>query len=370
MKAQGRQAIYELLQSKASWPPVIVPFGLDPWGWHGGREGYRELCELARERCTLLPKVFPLDKPLGSEDGELRIQSEERTDSEGTTLRVRRLIGGPHTLSSEDIRGAGELAWRTRKRWIESDADLAAFLELGQLPPAVPDVRSLRAKEAQVGQHGLPYAEVVDPFAAVCEMFLTEDFYVRLLTDRPRVEALLSFTSERILAGIESLCGEAGCPFILRLIGAEQAVPPFLKREDFLRFEGPFYRRAAEIAARYGVPAAFHCHGPVAEILDDVWSMGYSFIEPFEPPPRGNIGIAAALRRTAGRGVVFGGVDDVLLSTGSSEEVQRAVESCLRQARDAGGPYILSQSATPFFDPLTEKAKRNLLLFLECALAG
>lgn len=367
---QGRQAIKDLLQAKVSWPPVVVPFGLDPYGWHGARSSYREICALARERCTLLPKVFPLDRPLCMENAGLRIQDEEHTDDSGNLLRVRRLVGGPRPLSMEEIRSRGDFAWTTRKRWIQTDEDLTAFLQMGSLPPAIPDVQAVRAKEAQVGERGLPYAEVNDPFATVCEMFVTEDFYVRILTERPRIEALLALTGERILASIESLCRDAHSPFVLRLIGAEQAVPPFMKREDFLRFEGPFYRRAAAIASRYGVPAAFHCHGPVAEIMDDVWSLGFSFIEPFEPPPRGNVSIGDALHRAGGKGVVFGGVDDVLLSTGSPAEVRRAVEGCLDQALESGRPYILSQSATPFFDPLTDRAKGNLLAFLERALAG
>ena len=98
--------------------------------------------------------------------------------------------------------------------------------------------------------------------------------------------------------------------------------------------------------------------------------MGYSFVEPFEPPPRGNLTIAEALELTAGRGVVFGGVDDVLLSTGKAEDVRYAVEKCLREAKPSGQPFILSQSATPFFDPLSENARRNLLLFLEMGVAG
>jgi hypothetical protein len=98
--------------------------------------------------------------------------------------------------------------------------------------------------------------------------------------------------------------------------------------------------------------------------------MGYSFVEPFEPPPRGDLTIAEALELTAGRGVVFGGVDDVLLSTGTEEEVRAAEKKCLWEAKLSGQPFILSQSATPFFDPLSEQAQRNLLLFLQIGVAG
>ncbi|MDP2982320.1 MAG: uroporphyrinogen decarboxylase family protein, partial [Candidatus Latescibacter sp.] len=154
------------------------------------------------------------------------------------------------------------------------------------------------------------------------------------------------------------------------LIGAEMAAPPFMSRGSFLRFEGKFYRDAAAITRRYGVPASFHCHGPVRDIMNDVWEMGYAFIEPFEPSPRGNVTIAEALAAARGRGIVFGGIDEVVFTMGSKDELRAAVKTCLDDSRGAGAPYILSQSATPFYDPLTPSAKENILLFMELGIKG
>ena len=195
-------------------------------------------------------------------------------------------------------------------------------------------------------------------------MFPTETFFIGLRTDE-RILRLLETTAERILSTVEIICRQAGCPFILRLIGAELAVPPFLSREDFLNLEGAFYRRIARMAQEAGIPTAFHCHGPVREIMEDVWSLGFSLLEPLEPPPRGNVSISEALAAARGRGVVFGGVDDVLLQTGEAAQVHAAVQACLREARAVDGPFILSQSATPFFDPLEPRIRDNLMLMIE-----
>lgn len=366
----GRRAIFDLLRSEAFWPPVVVPFGLDPFGWHGSRESYDDLCEFALRHCTLLPKVYPLEKPLCLGDSDVFVETVDIEESDGKRVRKHQLIGAPRSLSMVEIKDRGEMSWKTGKRWIETEEDLTAFLSLDSLQAAIPDIEAVRAKEQQIGELGLPYAEVSDPFGVVSEMFPTDLFYIKTVNDRNRIDKLLSLTGQRILASIRHLCRDTCRPFILRLIGSEKAVPPFMSRDDFLHFEGAFYKEVAEIASEYHVPVAFHCHGPVRDILSDVWSMGYSFVEPFEPPPRGNLTIAEALESTAGRGIVFGGVDDVLLSTGSTEEVRRAVESCLSGARSSGRPFILSQSATPFFDPLSEKTKNNLLLFLELSLKG
>jgi hypothetical protein len=366
---QGRKALYELLDGKASWPPVVVPFGLDPFGWHGAQESYREICEYAFKHCTLLPKVYPLQSPLFI-GGDVELTSKQEILPDRTLIRRHKLSARGKYLETEEARTPDDSSWKTKRRWIEDDADLEFFLSLGSMTPAKPDIGVVREKERQVGEHGLPYVEVGDSFYTVCEMFPTDMFYIKTLTEPETIEQLLSTTAERIIAGIEELCREAGCPFILRLIGAEMSAPPFMSRESFLRFEGKFYRDAAEIARKYGVPSSFHCHGPVRDIMNDVWEMGYSFIEPFEPSPRGNVTIAEALAAARKRGIVFGGIDDVVFTMGSKDDVREAVKTCLDDARGTGASYILSQSATPFYDPLAQSAKENILLFMELGTKG
>ncbi len=368
--AQGRQAILDLLEGKVDWPPVVVPFGLDPFGWHGERASYRELCDFALNNCTLLPKVYPFTDPLAIGKGEVEIVFDIQEETDGTFVRRYDLLGTGRELFMVEVQTPGDSSWKTRKRWIENDDDFATFLELSDVCPTEPDVEAVRSKERQVGALGLPYIETPDPFYTVCEMFPTEDFFVRTLTDLDRIERLIACTSERIIYAVEKLCRNARCPFILRLIGAEMAAPPFMSSEDFLRFEGAFYRRIIEITRRYDIPASFHCHGPVRDIMNIVWDMGYSIMEPFEPPPNGNVTIHDALQITGGRGIVMGGVDDVVINSCSAEEVRQAVVRCLDGARGTDKPYIMSQSSTPFSDPLGESARNNYLLFLKTGVRG
>ncbi|MBT4482524.1 MAG: hypothetical protein HOC71_02475 [Candidatus Latescibacteria bacterium] len=368
--AQGRQAVYDLLEGKVSWPPVVVPFGLDPFGWHGERESYRKMCEFALEHCTLFPKVYPFNDPLAIGQGDIEIVSDVVEEIDGTIIQRYEIIGAKRVLSMEEVQTPGDSSWKNRKRWIENDDDFELFLGLHDITPAEPDIQAVRKKEQQVGGHGLPYIETPDPFYTACEMFPTDEFFIKIRTDTERIERLISITAERILYGIEKLCREAECPFILRLIGAEIAAPPFMSRENFLHFDGAFYMDVAEITRKHGVPASFHSHGPVRDIMNDVWEMGYSFMEPFEPLPNGNVTIEEAIEAAKGRGIVFGGVDDVVLNTGTPEKVRNAVKCCLDDARDTRAPYILSQSSTPFSDPLGETAKANYLLFLELGIKG
>ncbi|HDY88731.1 MAG TPA: hypothetical protein ENH82_11560, partial [bacterium] len=314
--------------------------------------------------------VYPFSDPLCIGKGEIEILSNMRVEADGTMVRRYELTGGGHTLTMEEVQTPGDSSWKARSRWIENDDDLAFFLELENLTPTDPDIEEVRQKERQVGEHGLPYIETPDPFYLVCEMFPTDTFYIKTKIDVEPIMRILSLTKQRVIHSIETLLSEAKCPFILRLIGAEMAAPPFMSRDNFLLFEGDFYQQVADLIQQYDIPASFHCHGSVGEIMDDIWNMGYSFIEPFEPSPRGNVTIAKALETANGRGIVFGGVDDVIFNTGSPDDISRAVKRCLDDARGTGKPYILSQSSTPFYEPLSGAAKENFLLFMELGTQG
>ena len=367
---QGRQAIFDLTEGKVSWPPVVVPFGLDPFGWHGEHETYSEVCDYALEKCTLLPKVYPFRDPLFIGKGRVKIASESEVNTDCTIKKQYTLTGGKRDITMVEVQTPGDSSWKALKRWIENDDDLEYFLSLDDLPPSEPDIEAVREKECQVGKYGLPYIETPDPFYLVSEMFPTDTFFIKTAIDVEPVLKLIELTKQRILHSIESLCRNAGCPFILRLIGAEMAAPPFMSRESFMRFEGDFYRETAEITRKYGILSSFHCHGPTREIMDYIWELGYSFIEPFEPSPRGNVTIAEAIAAADGRGIVFGGFDDVLFVFGTPDEVREGVKRCLDDARDTGLPYILSQTSTPFYEPLEVSVKKNMLLFMELGTKG
>jgi len=363
----GRDTLKRILSGQSLWPPPVVPFGLDPFGWHGERSSYDEVCAFALEKCVLLPKVHPIGNALNIREDQISIETTTDRDERGY-LRNSRMTKGCVSLTMKEILTPDDASWKVAKRWIENDDELNVFIGWNLDQGFSPNPSAVEAKAEQVGEHGLPYVEMKDPFYTVCEMFPLDVFYMKLVTDRERVEKLIADATSRILQSLEILCDKARCPFLMRFVGAEMSVPPFLGREDFHRYEGPFYTGAAEVCRRYGIPAAFHCHGPVKEIMDGIWRMGYSIIEPFEPPPRGNVSLWEALASGRGGGAVMGGVDEVMLHTGSLREVTIAVSQCLEAARNSSTPYILSQSATPFYDPLDGITRDNLIQMIRLVI--
>ncbi len=95
-------------------------------------------------------------------------------------------------------------------------------------------------------------------------------------------------------------------------------------------------------------PPRFHCHGPVRGIMADVWEMGYDLMEPFEPPPRGDVSIAEALEGAGGRGIVFGGVDDVLLQRGSARRFAPQCGAVSTRRRAPAGRSSSRRRPRPF----------------------
>lgn len=136
---------------------MIVPFGLDPFGWHAERESYRTVCRYALEHCTLLPKVMPVRTPLFLGGSDVRFEISEEAEPNGTIVRRTVLSTGRGSRVFEEVRTPGDSSWKTRRRWIETEDDLEFFLALDDPAPAEPDLDAVREKERAVGARGLPY---------------------------------------------------------------------------------------------------------------------------------------------------------------------------------------------------------------------
>jgi hypothetical protein len=77
----------------------------------------------------------------------------------------------------------------------------------------------------------------------------------------------------------------------------------------------------------------YHCHGPIANILDDMLALGVDMTDPCEAPPSGNI----TLRQLADRV----GRDLVLMGNIQLDDIERAepdkIDRLVAEAVDAVG---------------------------------
>jgi hypothetical protein len=253
--------------------------------------------------------------------------------------------------------------WR-HELLIKSDDDIDRFLA-APFAPCPPDPAVFEQTRQALGERGLMEIEVPDPLCLVVENMSYEDFMVRTLQAPARIDALLDQMAELLYAWLEMVL-RAGFGPVFRIFGPEYAAPPMMSPRFFQKAVVAYDRPLVELIHRHGCYVRYHCHGPLARILDDFLALGVDMTDPCEAPPSGDI----TLRELADRV----GRNLILMGNIQLDDLERAepakIDTLVAEAVNAVGgraPFILCPTAFPFSSPLPAATERNLMQFLAAA---
>ncbi len=247
---------------------------------------------------------------------------------------------------------------------IKSDADLDRFLAAPFAPRPL-DLTAFEQTRQALGERGLMEIEMPDPLCLVVENMSYEDFMVRTLQAPVKIDALLDKMADVLGAWLETVL-RAGFGPVFRIFGPEYAAPPMMSPDFFKKAVVAYDRPLVELIHRHGGFARYHCHGPIARILDDFLALGVDMTDPCEAPPSGDIPLRKLADRV-GRGLI-------LMGNIQLDDLERAapekIDFLVAEAVDAVGgraPFILCPTAFPFSSPLPAVTERNLMQFLAAA---
>jgi hypothetical protein len=202
-------------------------------------------------------------------------------------------------------------------------------------------VRIVRDRAPDISVH----AEVFSPLSQLMELVGPMEGALALALDAPKIHALL----ERLTAGaIELAAGHAAAGADAILISSAYAGAGFLSPVHYEAFVLPRERAlvAGIKAAHPGVPVYTHTCGAIADRLELIAATGTDGIDTLDPPPLGDVDLADAKQRLAGRVFIKGNVDPV------NVVLRGTPEACYRDARERiaiagpGGGYILSTACS------------------------
>jgi len=341
-------------------------YNLHPYGRseHAQDPSYRELLALVEAKAGIYCKcsvrtVRPKDDPRAAlrttqvvDDGEQRVATTILHTPKGD---LRSVVVTPRNQPSMEI-----------EHFIKTDTDIERYLSLPWDPPEY-DIASLVALEQELGDRGIIAVAYSDPMYATAALFDFEDFCVRCLTQRDSLRRLMDHLSEQIAEETRrKVAACRGHDLVFLTSGPEVATPPMLPPALFRELVVPYQKRLTEIIHEAGFLVMVHCHGRVRQVLDYIIEMGADALEPIEPPPQGDIGLAELLKRTRGRLALMGHVQDQEFHTAAPGTMTRRVEEIARIARGATG-YIMSPTCTPFQHPASPTFLRNYTEWLEAA---
>jgi hypothetical protein len=331
----------------------------DP-SWH-------RLIELAREktdriviRGVAMKEIAP--DPLGP-------LAHDETWWEGRSLHTRRTVAvGRRTLTMQTRRDADVNTVWTTEHLLKNVDDLDAFLGLPEFAPGdAPDPTAFLAAEAALGDTGIVMIDTPDPLCLAALLFDLGEYTVTALTEPQRFHRLLERFAALLLPKTEAVA-RALPGRLWRIYGPEFAAAPYLPPRLFREYVCRYVTPMIDVIHRSGGYARIHSHGRLRGILDDIVAMGADAIDPLEPPPQGDVELAAVRQKYGRQLVLFGNLEIADIENLPSDQFAERVKRALGEGTaGAGRGFVLMPSASPYGRRLAARTLQNYETMLRVA---
>ena len=328
-------------------------------------ESYRVLHDLVRDRCD---PVHPFAMGSGwfgiDRDSVNRRVDEVPVDADWVedvvTIETAR---GPLTRSfRRSLRGEPGFQM---KHAVSSEEEAERFLSIPVAPPR-PNVDGFFETVERVGERALVIAEIgSDPIGLVQNLIGSETLAIWSLTARGMIERLLAALVSRWTSFVERVL-DAGVGPVLATLGHELALPPLLAPNDFRDFVVDVEKPVMDMIHHHDCLVHVHCHYNLSKVLDGFVTMGVNCLHPVEAPPMGDIELAEAKRRLAGKVCIEGNLQIGELQEGTPAEIRETTRRIIEDASEGGG-LILCPTASPFWPTLSDRTRDNYRAFVEAA---
>jgi hypothetical protein len=331
---------------------------------------WRPLIELAEAETDIIRGVGAATRLPQIESREELFETEV-WENQKSCLTRRTLRFGQHVFTETTRRDREtDTIWKT-EHFLKDVEDLKTYLQItDNLLMCDLDCANLLDVEEDLGDAGIVMIDTGDPLCGAADLFSMEDYTVIALTEPTLFHQLL----EKFAIHIHSYTQRLAKKYpgrLWRIYGPEYAsepyLPPRLFKEYVSRYTGPMI----EEIQKYGGFARLHCHGRLKNILPYIVEMGPAGLDPIEPPPQGDIGLAD-VRKEYGRDMVlFGNLEASDLENLDADRFRNKVRQALREGTEGEGRgFVLMPSASPYGRLITAKTQRNYEVMLEEVLAG
>ncbi|HHT72997.1 MAG TPA: hypothetical protein GX008_04700 [Firmicutes bacterium] len=254
----------------------------------------------------------------------------------------------------------------TLKHFVESVEDLEAILTLPYEPPR-PSLDFFFADREELGDRGLMMADPGDAVATVYHLCGPENFSLWSILEPERLQRALDEVHQRVMHFYRYLL-EGGIGPVFFAVGAEFAGPPMIAPRDFWPIAGQRFKEMVDLVHSYGCFFILHYHGNIKQVLPRIREIGPDGVHTIEAPPVGDCTISEAREILGSEIALIGNVQYDDLRRLTPDEITKMVYSCLEEG--AGGRFILSPTAGPYEEVISEGMIRNYIAFIEAGVEG
>jgi uroporphyrinogen-III decarboxylase len=227
-----------------------------------------------------------------------------------------------------------------------------------------PDFKDIIKERDELGDKGLLMMDLGDPLVPLYNLVSAEDFAVWSLTD---YEAMLEFTDlmyQRCLAMYKA-CLEKGIGDVFFIVGTEFAGPPLVAPDKFNELCVRFIKGIIDLIRSYGKYSIVHYHGNLYRVLSGMKEINPDGLHTIEAPPIGDCTITQA-KAALDNIILIGNIQYDELRSLNPEGMDSLVKETIKEAE--GGRFVLSPTAGPYEEVITEHQVKNYIAFIEAGV--
>ena len=326
----------------------VDPNDPDPFNVYND-PSWRPLLQLAEEKSDLIRMAMLQPLPGGAQPRH-EFYTHETYMQDGSRYTRTTLDAGRKTLTSLTRRDPGaDTTWMLEHLLKDTD-DLRAFLDLPDeaFEPDEVDIEAIRRMDRAVGDRGIILIDTADPIAEGGLLFEMGVYTIIANTEPELFHRLLERFAGPLLRRTETVA--KACPgHLWRVVGPELATEPYLPPARFEEFIVPYTGPIVETIKRYDGYPRVHCHGRIKNALPHIHAMGADALDPIEPPPQGDV-LLAAVRREYGKDMVlFGNIEIADIENMPPEKFRKVAEQSVRDGTSGEGRgFVLMPSSCPY----------------------
>lgn len=258
-------------------------------------------------------------------------------------------------------------------KFIENEDDLELFCSL----PLNTDKDSIYAemseqlskynqeREEFPDEMGSMMLDMGEPIGALYGASNLTEYPIWSITHDELIVDFLDRNMERF-RHIYQFCLERNLADVYFLVGSELASPPMVSRDTFQRWIVPYAQELIAMIHAHGKKVIQHYHGQIKEILPDFLTMAPDALHTIEAPPIGNCTFTEAFDVVRDKIALIGNVQYDSFRSHTPEDMKKEVQGLLEECK--GKRFILSPSAGPFNEDISERMVKNYLAFINAGI--
>jgi len=218
--------------------------------------------------------------------------------------------------------------------------------DLDNYTPPTPTLQELQLLHAAVqrlkGEKAL-FWMMRGTFVRASRLMGMENFMINIYDNPQFVHSVCKMVTEYNLAKIE-LLQQSGLDVLIVEDDIADKNRPFVSTGHFAEFINPYNKQLVEKAHSLGLKLIRHSDGNLWPIMDILIETGYDGLNPLEP--QAGMDLKKVKEYVGGKLCLLGNIDcQELLSSGSIEDVHKAVKDAINIAGKNGGLIICSSNS-------------------------